>query len=151
GEPFGRCTRSRHDLRGIGSHSRYIRRVAQSSVNGLCRVRNHVHAVVALFHYYEGAIGAERSRQRGHRNTNRNRGNGYEAHVPSYCSSGTCQLSSIILMIPEKSFEPPPRSTKRWYSSSASPPMGVYAPACCAASMASFRSLSIRAAANPPS
>jgi len=31
-----------------------------------------------------------------------------------YFGSGFCQLSSIIRMIPEKSFEPPPRSTNRW-------------------------------------
>src|SRR5437764_11281933 len=40
-------------------------------------------------------------------------------------SCGTFQLSSIILMRPEKSLLPPPRSTNRWKSSSASAPIGV--------------------------
>src|SRR5690242_20096976 len=72
-------------------------------------------AIVRLARF-RATAGSERQASNGH-----NKGS---THRHS-CSSGTFQLSSIILMIPEKSLFPPPRSTKRWYSSSASPPIGV--------------------------
>src|SRR3954447_24117764 len=99
-------------------HSKHHHAVGRT---GICRRRrsrvvSHVGlGVVGLAGVGTSAGGKCNRRQRNQRNT----------HTHSSSSAGTTQLSSIILMIPEKSFEPPPRSTNRWKSSSASPPIGA--------------------------
>ncbi len=68
------------------------------------------------------------------------------------CRTGAAYraASASIRMIPEKSSPPRPASVKAVYSSVARVPIGTSACASAAAAIASFRSFSISAPANPP-
>src|SRR5947209_177344 len=109
-EPVQRFRRKIRDRRCRRPHGSEIRRSAgKLPVQHLVGVADLLHPLVALVHDLQELV--PRGRGGGEQNDSRRRGKQRKTHAYSY--RWGFQLSSIILMMPEKSFEPPPRSTNR--------------------------------------